>query len=82
VTKAGGFYSLLFLILIVSGEEMNVLEKIGSFAEDARRIFYVSKKPTVEEYKRIALIVAIGFLVIGVLGYIIYLFFAITGLGF
>ena len=61
---------------------MNVLGKVGSFLEDAKRIFYVSKKPTAEEYKRIALIVAIGFVIIGVLGYCIYLFFALTGLGF
>jgi protein translocase SEC61 complex gamma subunit len=66
----------------VNGEEMNLFEKVGNFLEDAKRIFYVSKKPTAEEYKRIALIVAIGFAIIGVLGYSIYLFFALTGVGY
>ncbi len=61
---------------------MNIFEKLGNFVDDSKRIFYVSKKPTMDEYKKIALIVALGFLAIGVLGYVIYLFFALTGVGF
>jgi len=55
---------------------------ITSFIEDSKRIFIVSKKPTMEEYKRMALIVAIGIIAIGVVGYIIYLIFALTGVGY
>jgi protein translocase SEC61 complex gamma subunit len=61
---------------------MNLAEMITNFMADAKRIFTVSKKPTTEEYKRMAIVVALGILVIGVIGYIIYLFFALTGIGF
>jgi protein transport protein SEC61 subunit gamma-like protein len=61
---------------------MNVLEMIGNFVEDSKRIFFVSKKPTMEEYKRMALIVALGIVAIAVIAYVIYLFFALTGIGY
>jgi protein transport protein SEC61 subunit gamma-like protein len=61
---------------------MNVLGMIGDFIEDAKRIFVVSRKPTTDEYKRMAMIVALGIVIIGVLGYMIYLFFALTGIGY
>ena len=61
---------------------MNVVELVGNFIADAKRIFLVSKKPTPEEYKRMAIIVALGIIVIGIIGFIIYLFFALTGIGY
>lgn len=57
-------------------------ESIAKFMEDSKRIFIVSKKPTMEEYKRMALVVALGIALIGVIGYIIMLIFSITGIGF
>jgi len=62
--------------------KMNIGGMIGSFIEDAKRIFVVSKKPTMEEYKRMALIVALGMIAIGIICYIIYLFFALSGIGY
>jgi protein translocase SEC61 complex gamma subunit len=61
---------------------MNPVEMLKNFLADAKRIFTVSRKPTMEEYKRMALVVAIGIAIIGIIGYIIYLFFALTGIGF
>jgi len=61
---------------------MNPVEMISNFLVDAKRIFTVSKKPTMEEYKRMALVVALGIAIIGTIGYIVYLFFALTGIGF
>jgi protein translocase SEC61 complex gamma subunit len=60
---------------------MSVIESFKGFLEDANRIFIVSKKPTMDEYKRMAIIVAIGIIAIGVLGYLIYLIFGSTGIG-
>jgi protein transport protein SEC61 subunit gamma-like protein len=60
---------------------MSIVESIKNFLEDSKRIFVVSKKPTLDEYKRMAIIVALGILVIGFLGYIIYLIFGSTGIG-
>ncbi len=62
--------------------QIDIKSLISSFIEDSKRIFIVSKKPTWEEYKRMALIVAIGIIAIGVVGYIIYLIFALTGVGY
>jgi protein transport protein SEC61 subunit gamma-like protein len=61
---------------------MNVIELVKNFLSDSKRIFLVSRKPTKEEYKRMCLIVALGIIVIGVLAFIIYLFFALTGIGY
>ena len=61
--------------------KLNIRESLSKFLEDSKRIFIVSKKPTKEEYKRMALIVALGIALIGVIGYIIYLVFALTALG-
>ena len=60
---------------------MNVGEIIGKFFMDSKRIFRVSRKPTKEEYKRMALIIGIGIVIIGVIGFLIQLFFELVGLG-
>jgi len=60
---------------------MNVSEKFSQFINDSKRIFIVSRKPTWEEYKRMAIIVALGIVIVGVLGYLIMLLFAVTGMG-
>ena len=57
---------------------INVKEIVGRFIEDSKRIFIVSKKPTWDEYKRMLLIVTIGIALIGIIGYIIYLIFALA----
>jgi protein transport protein SEC61 subunit gamma-like protein len=60
--------------------QLNLRENVGKFLEDSKRIFIVSKKPTWDEYKRMLLIVSIGIALIGMIGYIIFLFFALTGI--
>jgi protein transport protein SEC61 subunit gamma-like protein len=55
---------------------------LSKFISDSRRIFIVSKKPTMEEYRRMALIVALGIALIGVIGFIMTLTFSLTGIGF
>lgn len=60
---------------------MNLMEKLGKFVEDSKRIFIVSKKPTWEEYKRMAIIIGLGIIAIGLMGFFIYWFFAVSGLG-
>jgi len=76
---------LLFLNISVTlfgiGERMNVVEMITNLVSDAKRIFLVSKKPTMDEFKRMCIIVALGIVIIGVIAFVIYLFFAITGIG-
>jgi protein transport protein SEC61 subunit gamma and related proteins len=61
--------------------ELHIKEIFSKFVSDSRRILVVSRKPTMDEYKKMALIIAIGMIVIGILGFLIQLFFAVTGLG-
>jgi protein transport protein SEC61 subunit gamma and related proteins len=60
---------------------MNVGEQVGKFFMDSKRIFRVSKKPTKEEYKRMGLIIGLGIIIIGIIGFLIQLFFQLVGLG-
>jgi protein transport protein SEC61 subunit gamma-like protein len=60
---------------------LNVVEIVKDFVDDAKRIFIVSRKPTNEEFKKLLLIVALGVIVIGVIGFVINLIFTLTGLG-
>jgi len=58
-----------------------IREKFSKFISDSNRIFIVSRKPTWEEYKKMALIIAIGVVIIGVLGFIIQFIFSVTRIG-
>ena len=62
--------------------KLNIGGMIGGFIEDAKRIFFVSKKPTMDDYKRMCLIVALGMVLIGIIAYVVYMIFALTGIGF
>lgn len=60
---------------------MSIIEAVKKFIEDSKRIFVVSKKPTMQEYKQMAMIIGLGIIFIGVMGFLIYLLFSLTGLG-
>jgi protein transport protein SEC61 subunit gamma and related proteins len=61
--------------------QLNIKETWSKFISDSRRILVVSRKPTMEEYKKMALIIALGMVIIGIMGFIVQLFFVLTGLG-
>ena len=50
---------------------MNLIEKLKVFAVQSKRVWHVLRKPTMEEFKSIAKISAIGILVIGLIGFVI-----------
>jgi protein transport protein SEC61 subunit gamma and related proteins len=50
---------------------MKPLTSLKSFVEKCKRVWMVMKKPTKEEFSRVAKISAVGILVIGVLGFMI-----------
>lgn len=45
--------------------------KLGSFIVQCRRVWQVLRKPTMEEFKAIAKVSAIGILIIGAAGFLI-----------
>ena len=49
---------------------------ISNLIKRCIRIFYISRKPTNEEFKKVAKVTAIGMALIGVVGLIISLLFA------
>jgi protein transport protein SEC61 subunit gamma and related proteins len=59
---------------------MNFKEIISRFIADSKRIFIVSRKPTKDEYKKMAIIIGIGITIIGIVGFIVYLIFNLAGL--
>ncbi|MEM7819551.1 MAG: protein translocase SEC61 complex subunit gamma [Candidatus Aenigmatarchaeota archaeon] len=54
---------------------MNIREII----EHIRRVLLVSTKPDKEEYKQSIKITGIGFVIIGIIGFIIFLIFQLIG---
>ncbi|MDD3083586.1 MAG: protein translocase SEC61 complex subunit gamma [Candidatus ainarchaeum sp.] len=59
---------------------MNIKELFLNFISDSKRIFIVSRKPTKDEYKKMLIIIGIGIIVIGVIGFVIQLIFNLAGL--
>jgi len=51
----------------------NIATKIKSFMVESKRVFLITKKPTMQEYKIIIKVSAIGMLIIGFIGFIITL---------
>ena len=60
---------------------MDVAGKLSSFKEDSRRIFTVSKKPDWPEFSGMAKVIAIGVIIIAIIGFIVRLIFVLTGIG-
>ena len=54
---------------------------IGEFVQQAIRVLKLAKKPTWEEYKQMIKIVGIGFIILGVVGYIFQLIAYLLRLG-
>jgi protein transport protein SEC61 subunit gamma-like protein len=50
---------------------MKIFTKLKSFFEKCRRVWAVLKKPTKDEFLKIAKVTAVGILIIGVLGFLI-----------
>ncbi len=49
--------------------------------ESWKRIFTISKKPDWEEYSQMLKVITLGVVVIALLGFAVFLFFSLTGLG-
>ncbi len=53
--------------------KLNPLPKIRQFLDDSGRILSISYKPGMDEFKRTLKIVLFGTMLLGAMGYIIYL---------
>jgi len=60
--------------------ELNVGEKLGKFLASSKRVLIISKKPNWLEFQTMAKVTGIGILIIALIAYAIYLFFAFSGM--
>ena len=54
--------------------------KLRSFILECKRVLKVTKKPSMQEYKAIVKVTALGMLVIGLLGFIISMIAILAGI--
>ena len=59
-----------------------VSSTIGKFIASSRRVFIISRKPTWSEYAAMAKVTGIGIIIIALIGFVLQLLFAMTGIGF
>ena len=59
---------------------MNVQESFNKFIKDSKRVLKVSKKPDRQEYLELAKVTSIGVVIVGVIGFVIFLLGSLIGL--
>ena len=59
---------------------MNVQESFNKFVKDSKRVLKVSKKPDRQEYFELAKVTSLGVVIVGVIGFIVFLLGALIGL--
>lgn len=52
---------------------MNVQERLDKFVKDSKRVLKVARKPDKDEYFDFAKVTTLGIIVIGLLGFVIFL---------
>ena len=59
---------------------MDVKERIDKFIKDSKRVLKVSKKPDKQEYFELAKVTSLGVVIVGVIGFVVFLLGALIGL--
>ena len=57
------------------------LERLKNFISKSKRVVLVSTKPDPEEFRISAKITGLGMLLIGAIGFVVFMIFALLGLG-
>ena len=52
---------------------MNVQERLDKFVKDSKRVLKVARKPDKDEYYDFAKVTTLGIIVIGLIGFVIFL---------
>lgn len=56
-----------------------MIDKIKNFMSQIRRVLLISSKPDKEEFKQSAKITGIGMLIIGIVGFLVFMIFQLIG---
>ena len=59
---------------------MNVQERFDKFVKDSKRVLKVSRKPDAQEYRELAKVTSLGVVIVGVIGFVVFLLGALIGL--
>ena len=59
---------------------MNVQESFNKFIKDSKRVLKVSRKPDKQEYLELAKVTSLGVVIVGVIGFVVFLLGALIGL--
>lgn len=57
-----------------------VLKKLAEFIASSKRVLIIARKPNWQEFQAMAKVTGLGVIVIAIIGYIIYLLFALSGI--
>lgn len=60
---------------------MGIISSIKEFAESSRKVLILAKKPDFREYSAMAKVTAIGIVLIGLIGVIVFFVFTYTAIG-
>jgi len=61
----------------VQEQKPSLISKLKSFIIESRRVFRITKKPSMMEFKSIVKISSIGIAVIGIIGFLIHLLWSL-----
>ncbi len=56
--------------------ELKIMDNLRTFISSSRRVFVIAKKPDWKEFEVMAKVTGIGILIIALIAYVIFLFFA------
>ena len=54
------------------------VRRLKSFSIECKRVFKITKKPSMEEFKMVSKVAAIGVLIIGALGFLVHLVYQLA----
>ena len=67
------FIKRSFVLIIMEQEEIRP-NKVKRFIKETFRVLRITKKPNQEEYRSLVKVTAIGIAIVGVIGFVIFLF--------
>ncbi|MAG52953.1 MAG: protein translocase SEC61 complex subunit gamma [Nanoarchaeota archaeon] len=59
-------------------ENRSLITRFKSFLTQSKRVFKITKKPTMAEFKVIVKVTGIGIVIIGILGFLIHIMWTIV----
>ena len=67
------------MVIILKMSSLNPVPKIKNFITQSKRVLMVSSKPDAQEIKLASKITAIGMVLIGAIGFVLYILFQLIG---